>query len=171
MAGHVDVRRGRGCGETLVLPGALLLTLVLAAPAAGQAVADRAPAGNAAARLHPSVQADPIAALDPAAAQETSGSYAWAGAAAGAVVGGGLTWVGLHTGGSTSLCDRDANQDAMSAGECAALTAAGALVGAAVGFLVGSRIGRDGGGAASLGRLHVGRASGGGLLLGTRLRL
>ena len=100
--------------------------------------------------------------------QASAGSRVWEGAAAGAVVGAGLAWVVLHRGGSTALCDRSANQDAMSAGECAALVAAGALVGAGLGALVGSRIGR-GGGRDAPGRLRLDVAPGSRPGLGARL--
>jgi len=63
-----------------------------------------------------------------------------AGAAAGLLVGGGVSYLVLHSGGSTSLCDRSANQDAMSASECLGLTAAGALVGAGLGAILGGVI-------------------------------
>lgn len=56
-------------------------------------------------------------------------------AAAGAVLGGAGTYVWLHSGGSTSLCDRSSNQDAMSGGECAGLTVLGAVAGAGLGAL------------------------------------
>ena len=64
-------------------------------------------------------------------------SYRWYGAAAGLVVGGTATWIILNSGGSTAPCDRDANPDAMSAGECLAITAAGAVAGAGIGYLIG----------------------------------
>lgn len=56
--------------------------------------------------------------------------------AAGAVLGGAGTYVWLHSGGSTSLCDRSNNQDAMGSGECAGLTVLGAVAGAGLGALV-----------------------------------
>lgn len=58
------------------------------------------------------------------------------GAGVGFVLGAGATWAVLNTGGSTAPCDRDANQDAMSAGECAGVTVLGGVVGALVGALV-----------------------------------
>jgi hypothetical protein len=67
-------------------------------------------------------------------------SYWVTGAAVGLVVGAAGTWVFLHQGGSTSLCDRDRNQDAIRANECLALAAAGGVVGAVIGGLIGSRI-------------------------------
>lgn len=56
----------------------------------------------------------------------------------GLVVGGVGTYALLHSGGSTSKCDRSRNQDAISERECVALTVAGAAVGAGLGRLVAS---------------------------------
>lgn len=67
-------------------------------------------------------------------------SHRWVGAGAGFVVGAGATWLVLHSGGSTALCDRSANQDAMAGGECAGLTVLGGLAGAGLGYLVGALI-------------------------------
>jgi hypothetical protein len=58
------------------------------------------------------------------------------GAGIGFVVGAGATWVVLNAGGSSAFCDRDANQDAMSPGECLGITIVGGAVGALVGALV-----------------------------------
>jgi hypothetical protein len=66
-------------------------------------------------------------------------SHWLAGAAIGFVAGAGTTYLVLHSGGSTSLCDRSSNQDAMSSTECAALTVLGGIVGAGIGALAGSR--------------------------------
>lgn len=68
------------------------------------------------------------------------GSRWLAGAGVGFLVGAGVTTVILNSGGSTSLCDRSANQDAISSGECLGLTALGGLAGAGLGALIGSRI-------------------------------
>jgi hypothetical protein len=57
-------------------------------------------------------------------------------AGVGFVLGGGATWAILHSGGSTAPCDRDANQDAMRAGECIGITVLGGAAGALVGALV-----------------------------------
>lgn len=57
-------------------------------------------------------------------------------AASGAIVGGVGTYALLHSGGSTSRCDRSSNQDAMSRRECAGLTVLGSLGGAGLGVLV-----------------------------------
>lgn len=64
-------------------------------------------------------------------------SYRLAGAGAGFLVGGGVAFALLHTGGSTSLCDRSANQDAIGSGECIGLAALGGLVGAGLGAIIG----------------------------------
>jgi len=57
-------------------------------------------------------------------------------AASGVILGGVGTYALLHSGGSTSRCDRSSNQDAMSSRECAGLTVLGGLGGAGLGFLV-----------------------------------
>jgi hypothetical protein len=75
-----------------------------------------------------------------AAAQHT---YKIHGAIAGALVGAGVTAIVVHSGGSTSLCDRSANQDAINSTECAGLIAAGGLVGGLAGYFIGGRIHRD----------------------------
>lgn len=62
------------------------------------------------------------------------------GAGVGFVVGAGATYAVAQSGGSTSLCDRDANQDALNSGECLGLTFLGGVVGAGLGALVGSLI-------------------------------
>jgi hypothetical protein len=61
-------------------------------------------------------------------------------AGAGFLLGAGVTFVVLNSGGSTSLCNQSANQDAMSPGECLGLTALGSVVGAGLGALVGGWI-------------------------------
>ena len=65
-------------------------------------------------------------------------SHSLAGAGVGFLVGAGATFALLHSGGSTSLCDRSANQDALNSGECIGLTALGGLAGAGVGAVVGA---------------------------------
>jgi hypothetical protein len=67
-------------------------------------------------------------------------SYWLAGAAAGFVTGAGVTYAVLNSGGSTSLCNQSANQDAIASGECIGLTALGGLAGAGLGALVGALI-------------------------------
>jgi hypothetical protein len=76
--------------------------------------------------------------------QDGRKSHRLAGAAIGFVVGAGATYLALNSGGSTSKCDRDANQDALSSGECLGLYALGGLAGAGLGAIVGGFI-RTGG--------------------------
>ena len=64
-------------------------------------------------------------------------SHRLAGAGAGLLVGGGVAFALLHTGGSTSLCDRSANQDAIGSSECIGLAALGGLAGAGLGAIIG----------------------------------
>jgi len=72
------------------------------------------------------------------------GSWWPAGGAAGFLAGGAAAYALLHTGGSTSPCDQDANQDAMRTGECIGVAAlVGGVPGFGLGALVGSRIRRD----------------------------
>lgn len=59
------------------------------------------------------------------------------GAGIGFVVGAGITYFVTSTGGSTSPCDRSANQDALSSTECLGLAAVGGVAGAGLGFLIG----------------------------------
>jgi hypothetical protein len=91
----------------------------------------------------------------PASAQMRSGNewqervaadirtYKIHGAIAGFVLGAGVTAIVVNSGGSTSLCDRSANQDAINSTECAGLIAAGGLVGGIAGYFIGARIQRD----------------------------
>jgi len=69
-----------------------------------------------------------------------SRSYRFLGAGVGLVVGATATILIANSGGSTSLCDRSANQDAMSSSECLGIYALGGVVGAGLGYLVGSLI-------------------------------
>jgi hypothetical protein len=137
----------------------LVLLLLMAGntdSAAAQAAAARQAALHPAAVLfaeHASVEAD-----FETAPMATAGSYRVIGAAAGFVIGGGLTWIVIHQGDSTSLCDRSANQDAIRANECLAIAAGGAVVGAALGYFIGSRIRRERQGAAPFDALRVGVA-------------
>lgn len=73
-----------------------------------------------------------------------AGNHMLVGAGIGFVVGAGVTYLLLHSGGSTSLCDRNANQDAIRPAECLGLTIAGGAVGAGIGALIGRRIRRGG---------------------------
>lgn len=60
------------------------------------------------------------------------------GALIGAAVGTPLTFLVLHSGGSTSICNRSANQDAVQFHECLAMSLGGGLVFAGLGALIGS---------------------------------
>jgi 4-amino-4-deoxy-L-arabinose transferase-like glycosyltransferase len=74
-------------------------------------------------------------------AAETRARSHWrTGAIAGFVIGAGATYLVLHSGGSTATCDRERNQDAIGARECAAITVGGGLAGAGLGAVIGSQI-------------------------------
>jgi len=72
--------------------------------------------------------------------RRSEGSKWLLGAGVGFLIGGGGTFAWLHSGGSTSRCDRSANQDAMSPGECVGLTLLGGIVGAGLGAAVGALV-------------------------------
>jgi hypothetical protein len=88
------------------------------------------------------------------------------GAVIGLVVGAGVTYLILERGGSTSLCDQSANQDAASSGECLGLTALGGAAGAGLGALIGQRIRTERWEDFSLSALQVGFTPSAGLRLG-----
>jgi hypothetical protein len=67
-------------------------------------------------------------------------SRAREGAVVGFIVGATVTVVVTRSGGSTAPCNRSANQDALSSGECLGLAVAGGVVGAGLGALIGSRM-------------------------------
>jgi hypothetical protein len=67
-------------------------------------------------------------------------SHALLGAVIGFVAGAGITYLIVESGGSTSLCDQSANQDAIGSGECIGLIGLGGAIGAGVGAIVGGRI-------------------------------
>jgi hypothetical protein len=69
-----------------------------------------------------------------------SRSHPILGAAVGFVLGAGTTYMVLNGGGSTSKCDRSANQDAMSSGECLGAYVLGGVIGAGVGAGIGALI-------------------------------
>jgi hypothetical protein len=98
-----------------------------------------------------------------------SRSHWLAGAVVGFVVGAGATHLVLRTGGSRSFCDRDSNQDALRASDCAWLAAGGGVIGAGIGALIGGRIrtGRRHGG--SRDEFRVGIVPGDGVRLGAQV--
>ncbi len=61
------------------------------------------------------------------------------GAGIGFVLGAGGTFLVLHQGGSTGICDQSANQDAIRSSECLGLAGLGGLAGAGLGALIGGR--------------------------------
>lgn len=63
-----------------------------------------------------------------------------AAAGAGFLLGAGVTFAVLNSGGSTSLCNQSENQDAISSSECLGLTALGGLVGTGLGAIIGGWI-------------------------------
>jgi hypothetical protein len=93
-------------------------------------------------------------------------SHRLAGAGAGFLLGGVATFVVLNSGGSTSLCNQSANQDAVAPLECLGLSALGGLAGAGLGFLVGGFIRTERWQDVPLERLRVSLAPSGGGMLG-----
>jgi len=67
-------------------------------------------------------------------------SHWLSGAGAGFLVGAGVAFVLLITGGSTSLCDQSANQDAIGSGECLGLAALEGVAGAGLGAIIGGLV-------------------------------
>ena len=67
-------------------------------------------------------------------------SYRFLGAGVGAVLGAGVTYLILNSGGSTAPCNQSTNQDAMNSEECLGLYALGGLAGAGLGFSIGGMI-------------------------------
>jgi hypothetical protein len=67
-------------------------------------------------------------------------SHRLVGAVVGLVVGTGATYLVIHHGGSTSLCDRSSNQDALSSRECLGLVVLGGAIGAGVGAIIGGAL-------------------------------
>lgn len=78
--------------------------------------------------------------IGPTPSSQEVRSYRRIGAVVGGVVGATATYFALNSGGSTSLCDKSANQDATSTGLCVGLYALGGLVGAGLGSLIGGAI-------------------------------
>jgi len=99
----------------------------------------------------------------------------WLIGAGGGLVAGTLGMVAvLNSGGSTASCDRSANQDALSSGECLGLYALGGAGGAGIGALVGSLIRTDRWRPVPLERLSLGPrpwSAGGGVGLAVSLRV
>lgn len=81
-----------------------------------------------------------VADIDRAEVSQERRSHRRTGAIIGGVVGAGATFLALNAGGSTSLCDQSANQDAASAGLCISLYVLGGLAGAGLGALAGGLI-------------------------------
>jgi hypothetical protein len=67
-------------------------------------------------------------------------SHRTVGGVIGFVAGAGIAYLILNSGGSTSLCDQDANQDAIGSGECLGLVAAGGAIGGGLGIIIGGGI-------------------------------
>jgi hypothetical protein len=109
-------------------------------------------------------------AAAPGVAMQAGRSRWIEGAVAGAVIGGGATWLIVNSGDSTALCDRDRNQDAIGASECAAIVAAGAVVGAGIGALIGSRIRPALRRHSPVDDLRMGLAPAGGVSVGVRMQ-
>ena len=116
---------------------AVVLALVCL-PLSAVLSAQQAPIGLVSSSTAPRVHTKPrIAAPQAAAARRTR---AVEGAIIGFVVGTTAAVVVTRSGGSTAPCNRSANQDALTSGECLALAAAGGFAGAGLGALIGSRI-------------------------------
>ena len=67
-------------------------------------------------------------------------SHKLLGGVIGFVAGAGMAYWIVNSGGSTSLCDRDANQDAIGSGECVGAVFLGGAVGWGLGYIIGGRI-------------------------------
>ena len=95
--------------------------------------------------LHGADQHSTLAVNELLAVQVSRGEGSWArrGAVLGAVAGALATYLVIHQGGSTSLCDRSANQDALGKRECVAITVAGGVAGAGLGAWIGGRFRRE----------------------------
>ena len=76
---------------------------------------------------------------------QTTPSQRAIGMAIGAVVGASVTYFVLNSGGSTSLCDQSANQDAAGTKACVGLYTLGGLAGAGLGFVTVGLVTRDNG--------------------------
>jgi hypothetical protein len=89
------------------------------------------------------------------AGEEGSRSHPILGAAVGFVLGAGTTYLVLNSGGSTSKCDRSANQDAMGSGACFGAYVLGGVIGAGLGAGVGALIRTNRWGSLPLDRVGV----------------
>ncbi len=118
-----------------LLATALVFAGSMRMPAAGAQIVPQWP--NPAVRVSP---ATPSPTSIPPSVVAGRRTRALEGALVGFALGATATIIVTHSGGSTSLCDRGANQDAISASECLGLAAAGGLAGAGVGVLIGRRI-------------------------------
>lgn len=78
----------------------------------------------------------PVAFLTGLEVRRVEGPDWWLPTGAGLLLGGVGAYVWLHGGGSTSLCDRTRNQDAMSGSECVGMTLLGGVAGAGLGALI-----------------------------------
>lgn len=96
-------------------------------------------------------------------------TYWLTGAGIGFVVGAGVTWLVTNAGGSTSLCDRSANQDALSTTECLGLAVLGGVAGGGVGAIIGHAIRSERWQDFPLGPVQVGLASAQGIRVGWNL--
>lgn len=67
-------------------------------------------------------------------------SHKLLGGVIGFVAGAGIAYLIVHSGGSTSLCDRDANQDAIGSGECVGVVFLGGALGWGIGYIIGGRV-------------------------------
>lgn len=67
-------------------------------------------------------------------------SHKLLGGVIGFVTGAGIAYLIVNSGGSTSLCDQDANQDAIGSTECVGVVFLGGALGWGIGYIIGSRI-------------------------------
>ena len=81
-----------------------------------------------------------LATIDRFEVSQGQRSHALLGAGVGFVVGTGIAYLVVHSGASTSLCDQNANQDAIGTWECVGVVALGGAVGAGLGYIIGGRI-------------------------------
>jgi hypothetical protein len=117
----------------------LAMVLALEAlPLSAVLSAQQAPIGLGLTGTAPRVATQPRITAPQAGATRRTRTFE--GAIIGFVVGTTVTVIVTRSGGSTAPCNRSANQDALSSGECLALAAAGGFAGAGLGAFIGSRI-------------------------------